>query len=154
MIFVALGTQDKPFTRLLKRLEEADLPEEIVVQAGYTDFSSDKMDVRKYVEKDEYSRLLEEADLVICHAGVGTIMESLQKHKKVIVSPRLSKYGEHQNDHQLEIADTFAKQGYLLELGENDDLLEVYKKAKDFDPVPYETAKGEFVSRLSTYLGL
>ncbi|MBQ1508700.1 MAG: hypothetical protein IIZ47_04700 [Erysipelotrichaceae bacterium] len=154
MIFVTLGTQDKPFTRLLKRIEEADLPEKIVVQAGYTDFSSAKMDVRKYIEKDEFSKLLEEADLVICHAGVGTIMESLKKKKKIIVSPRLAKYGEHQNDHQLEIADTFSKQGYLLELKEEDDLKEVYEQAKNFVPVVYETGGGSFIARLSTYLDL
>jgi len=154
MIFVILGTQDKPFTRLLKMLEEADIDEKIIVQAGYTSFSSEKMEVRDYIPKPEFSKLIEEADLVIAHGGVGTIMECLKKGKKLLVVPRLSKYGEHQNDHQLEITETFAEKGYLIPVYEGDDIKEKIEEAENFTFAHYESTSHSFAEKLSTYLGL
>ena len=154
MIFVILGTQDKPFPRLLKDIEKADLNEDILVQAGYTSFRTEKMEVRDYIPKEEFSKLIDKADLVIAHAGVGTIMECLKKHKKLIVAPRLAKYGEHQNDHQLDIAENFSEKGYLLPYYEGDDLSLVYEKAKTFAFTPYRSEGEGFARKLSTYLGL
>ena len=37
MIFVSLGTQDKPFKRLLDYIENSNIDDEIIVQSGFTD---------------------------------------------------------------------------------------------------------------------
>lgn len=47
--------------------------------------------------------LIDEADLIITHGGVGSVISSVKMWKKEIASPRLAKYGEHTNDHQLQI---------------------------------------------------
>ena len=103
MIFVSLGTQDKPFVRLLDYLEHSNIKDKIIVQAGFTDYESKKFEIHKYLDKDDFDKYIDEADLVICHGGVGTIVSCLNKNKKVLAVPRLSKYKEHQNDHQLQI---------------------------------------------------
>ena len=154
MILVTLGTQDKPFTRLLEAMEHSSCADRIIVQAGFTKFSSQKMDVREYIGKEEFSRLIEEADIVISHGGVGTIMECLRRKKRLIVAPRLAKYGEHQNDHQLEITHAFFEKGYLLKWEEGDDIDQVIEEARTYPFREYDFSGNKFLERLSTYLGL
>ena len=113
MILVTLGTQDKSFKRLLekleKELEEGKIKDEIIVQAGYTEFDSNKMLIKKLIPMDEFDNLIEKCDILITHGGVGSIITGLRKNKKVIAVARLKKYKEHTNDHQLQIIDNFTK---------------------------------------------
>ena len=121
MIFVSLGTQDKPFKRLIDYLENSKINDEIIVQAGFTEYSSDKLKIFKYLPKEDFDNYLKNADYVICHGGVGTIVSSINDGKKVLAVPRLSKYGEHQNDHQLQIVNAYYQKGYILMMNDGDD---------------------------------
>lgn len=152
MIFVSLGTQDKPFTRLLEYLENANIDEEVIVQAGYTKFQSSKLKIFEYIGPDEFKMYLDKASVVITHGGVGTIMQALKAQKPVIACPRLAKYGEHQNDHQLQIINNFAKQGYLLALNEDDVLNDVISKAQSFKPQEFKTNLPNFLAKFENYL--
>lgn len=156
MILVTLGTQDKPFTRLLDKISEqidnGYINEEIIVQAGCTKYSSEKMKIFDLVPMDELDRLTKEADLIITHGGVGSIIGALKYEKKIIVCPRLKKYGEHTNDHQLEITDNFSESGYICAFNENDDFGEVYKKAKDFVPKKFESNAHNMISLVDKFI--
>ncbi|MBR2577575.1 MAG: hypothetical protein IKE38_01465 [Erysipelotrichaceae bacterium] len=152
MIFVSLGTQDKPFKRLLDLLENSDIDDEIIVQAGYTDYESKKMKILKYIDKDDFDEYLRKADYVICHAGVGTIVNCLGLGKKVLTVPRLAKYGEHHNDHQLQIADAYCQKGYILKMSENDDINEKLRELKEFEPEVFVSNNQSFVRRLKNYI--
>ena len=77
MIFVTLGTQDKPFTRILDLIERADLNEEIVVQGGFTEYKSSKMQMHTYFSPEELNKNLQNCRIVITHGGVGSIMQGL-----------------------------------------------------------------------------
>ena len=126
MIFVTLGTQDKHFDRLLKAVYKLETDEKIVAQIGSTEFKSskpeEKFEIHKFLSNEEFEKYMDEARVVITHAGVGTIIYGLKKHKKMIVAARLKKYGEHVNDHQLQILQTFASEGYIIPLENFDDL--------------------------------
>ena len=102
MIFVTLGTQDKHFGRLLKAVYKLETDEKIVAQIGSTEFKSskpeDKFEIHKFLSNEEFKKYMDEARVVITHAGVGTIIYGLKKHKKMIVAARLKKYGEHVNE--------------------------------------------------------
>lgn len=156
MIFVTLGTQDKPFERLLASIEEqiekGNIIEEVVVQAGYTKFSTDKMQVFDLVDREEFVRLVNECNILITHGGVGSILTGLKNNKKVIACPRLYKYGEHMNDHQMQIVSVFAKEGYLLEYQENDDLGEVLKRVADFSPKKFASNTEKFVNMIEQFI--
>lgn len=152
MIFVTLGTQDKPFKRLIDYLENSHIDDEIIVQAGFTDYKSDKLKIYKYIDKDDFDKYIKEADYVICHGGVGTIINCLENNKKVLVVPRLSKYGEHQNDHQLQIASVYADKGYILVMNDNDDIDKKYEELKDFKPKKFVSNNKIFVSNLKKYI--
>ena len=111
MILITLGTQDKPFTRLLvevdRQIELGNIKDKVVVQAGYTKYNSKNMEIFDLIDRDKFSELIASCDLLITHGGVGSILTGLKNKKKVIAVPRLSKYGEHMNDHQIQIIDHF-----------------------------------------------
>ncbi|HLS29340.1 MAG TPA: PssE/Cps14G family polysaccharide biosynthesis glycosyltransferase [Flavobacteriaceae bacterium] len=123
MVFITLGTQNFNFSRLLKAVESAInngvLKEPVVAQIGNNAFSSNVMQCFSFLDKESFNKYIEEAEFVISHAGTGSIITALKKEKKVVVAPRLKKYKEHIDDHQLEILETFAKLNLIIPLKEN-----------------------------------
>lgn len=153
MILVTLGTQDKKFYRLLdmiqKEIDNGKIKDEIIVQAGYSsDYKSDDMKIIDLIPIDEFDELVKKCDILITHGGVGSIITGLKHHKKIIAVPRLKKYKEHTNDHQIQIVDAFAKDGYLLNLDENGKLYKVLKNMKNFIPKKYESNNNSFIKML------
>lgn len=156
MILVLLGTQDKPFTRLLDEIErlkkEKIINDEIVVQAGLTKYKSENMEIHGLIQVDELMKLMKKSDLVITHGGVGSILSALQLDKKVIAIPRLAEYGEHTNDHQIQIVNEFFNTGYILKCDNPSDLESVLKELKKFKPEKYKSNNKKFVKLLEDYI--
>ena len=154
LIFVTLGTQDKAFPRLLEAIQRQidngniSKEEKIIVQAGCTKFKSKHMEIKHYMSIKKFEQLVEEADLIISHAGVGTILTALKKNKKIIAAARLKEYGEHVNDHQLQILENFSEAGYLLALEDFDKLDVLLKKVDDFIPAEFKSNKEYFIEQL------
>lgn len=150
MIFVTLGTQDKHFDRLLKAVYKLETNEKIVAQIGSTEFKSskpeEKFEIHKFLSNEEFEKYMDEARVVITHAGVGTIVYGLKKHKKMIVAARLKKYGEHVNDHQLQILQTFASEGYIIPLENFDDLPKLLEM--EFTPKEWKSNNNTFNRKL------
>ena len=138
MILVTLGTQDKTFVRLLdeidKLINKGIIQDKVIVQAGFTKYSSKNMEIFDLIPQDEFNNLMSKADLVITHGGVGNIISALEKNKKVIAVPRLAKYKEHINDHQTQIIAKFNALGYIIGLQDVDELDMALKKVKKFKP--------------------
>ena len=138
MIFVTLGTQDKSFDRLLKaidkEIETGTIKDKVIVQAGYTKYESKNMEIFDLVDSEEFDKLVDKCDLLITHAGVGSILSAVKKGKKVICVPRLKEYKEHTNNHQKQIAQEFEKEGYILALTDVNQLGEKIKESKKFKP--------------------
>lgn len=156
MILITLGTQDKSFTRILEKVDELInkkiIKEKVIVQAGYTKYESKNMEIFDYVSKNQLEKYIEEASLIITHAGVGTIFDCLKKGKKIIAVPRLSKYREHNNDHQLQIVEEFSKEGFILPIYEMDELEDALKKIKKFKPNKYESNNQNMLELISNYI--
>lgn len=145
MILVLLGTQNNSFHRLLeeieKNIENGSIKEEVIIQAGYTKFEpkTKKQEIKVFrtIPKKDLEELIEKSTLVISHGGVGSMVTANQKGKKVIAVPRYKKYHEHVNDHQVETIEIFAKKGYVMPLKNIEELGQVLKNIKDFEPVVY-----------------
>lgn len=156
MIFVILGTQDKSFERLLNKIEELKkqkiIKDDIVVQSGYTKYNSKIMSIFDYLPMNEFENYINKADLIITHGGAGSILGSLKKNKKVIAVPRLSKYGEHTNDHQLQIVKELANDGYILSCLDLNELGHVIEKSKDFIPKKYVPDNKRVVDTINNYI--
>lgn len=86
MILVTLGTQNNSFHRLLeevqKNIDNGNIKEEVIVQNGYTKFDSKQMKLIKEIPQDEFNKLIDQANLVITHGGVGSIITAITKGKK------------------------------------------------------------------------
>ena len=95
------------------------------------------MEIFDLVDRERFNELMSSCDLLITHGGVGSILTGLKNKKKVIAVPRLSKYGEHVNDHQIQIIERFSEMGYILSLFEDEDLGEKLKEVKKFKPNEY-----------------
>lgn len=142
MILVLLGTQNNSFHRLLEEIEknikDETIKEEVIVQAGYTKFQSHRMRIIDLMSKEQLERFQDEADLIITHGGVGSIISSIEKEKKVIAVPRIHEYGEHVNNHQKEIVKDFNDKGYIIGIEKVEDLKKAIINAKEFEPKKYQ----------------
>ena len=96
--------------------------------------------------QDEFNKYMEEARIIITHAGVGTIILGLKMNKKMIVAARKKEFKEHVNDHQEQILKTFSEEGYILALNDFDDLNDLINK--DFKPKKYKSNTVEFNKKL------
>lgn len=143
MIFVTLGTQDKSFRRLLERIEEliikGVIKDKVIVQAGFTKYNSEVMEIFDLVTKSEFDSYLKQCSLLITHGGVGSLLAGLKNNKKVIAVPRLAKYKEHINDHQLQIIEAFIEKKYIVGVKSLDNLEDALREVKDFKPVKYKS---------------
>lgn len=103
MIFVTVGTQ-LPFDRLVGAVDEwmAVHPNvEALAQIGRTDSAPLHMPSRDILSRDDLRDAMERTTLIVAHAGMGTILTSLQRGIPILVMPRLHRFGEQRNDHQL-----------------------------------------------------
>lgn len=149
MVFVILGTQDKVFPRLLTAIEEQikkGIIDKAIVQAGQTFYQSNKMEIFDFIPRKKMLEYIKKSDYIICHGGVGTILESLDLGKKIIAIPRLKQYGEHENDHQLQIVGEFVERGFVLTCDNLNELDKVIERLKTFKPKQYQSNNENFVN--------
>jgi len=148
MILVTLGTQKEQFTRLLDYIENSKIKDEIIVQAGHTKYNSKKMKIFDFIPYEEMDKYIDDADLIITHAGTGSVLTPLKRGKNVIVCARDMKYDEHVDNHQKELVEVFAGEGYVLELNEDILLDDLMKKIKKFKPKNYVSNTDNYISKL------
>ena len=156
MILVTLGTQDKSFERLLKAvdkaIDEGYIKDKVVVQAGLTPYKSKNMEIFDFIPRDKFEKLIKECDILITHAGVGSILTGLENNKKVIAAARLSEYKEHVNDHQIQILEKFDRLGYILPLKDFDKLGELVKNINKFKPNKYVSNTDNIIKHIEEYI--
>ena len=156
MILVMLGTQNNSFKRLLeeieKNIENGTITDNVIVQSGYTKYESEKMKILDFISREKIEELQEKSDLIITHGGVGSIIQSIKKGKKVIAVPRLHKYGEHVNDHQKEIVELFNKKQYIIGIKDVSELSNAIKKIKEFKPEKYEADNSKLINIVDNFI--
>jgi UDP-N-acetylglucosamine transferase subunit ALG13 len=113
MIFVSVGTHEAPFDRMLRAVCELGLDEQLVIQYGPSTFRCEGAIQTEYLPFDEVVEHIREARAVVMHAGVGSVMISLANGKRPVVMARLHQYGEHVDDHQLELARRLESHGLV-----------------------------------------
>ncbi|MDO8506975.1 MAG: glycosyltransferase [bacterium] len=107
-IFVTVGNDYHSFHRLIEKIDNiaSKIDAEFVIQYGYSDYIPKNIkQSHKFLDREEYNKKFGEADLIISHSGIGTMIDTIQKKKKMLLVPKQYKYGEHFNDHQSEIAE-------------------------------------------------
>lgn len=102
MIFVAVGTQ-APFDRLIEAMDRwASVHSErrVLAQVGNSRAATRAIDTRRWMGTREFEDAMRNAELVITHAGMGTILNALRLEVPLLIMPRQARLGEHRDDHQ------------------------------------------------------
>ena len=110
------------------------------------------MEIFDLIDRENFDKLINECDILITHGGVGSILTGLRNDKKVIVCPRLSKYNEHVNDHQIEIVEKFSELGLILPFYENDDLNKILNHVKSFKPKKFKSNTNNIISLIEDFI--
>lgn len=106
MIFVTVGTGQFQFDRLLQAIDKAiankNIADDVIAQIGSSVFKPQLFKYEKFMDFDRMVKLIKESEIVISHAGVGSLMLCLTLDKIPILFPRRKCFGELPDDHQLE----------------------------------------------------
>ena len=154
MIFVTIGSVIA-FDRLVEAVDAvaAEHPDEDwFAQIGDGTYLPTHMAYARYVDRDEFERRVAEADLLIGHAGMGTISAALAAGKPLLVMPRDDARGEHVDDHQFLTADLFAADGHVLVAREAGDMAGMLDELRSFEPTPRESTAAGVGERVGRFL--
>lgn len=126
-IFITLGSQKFQFNRLLKAVDELCEKEiikaqNVFAQIGYSDYIPKNYKYENFLDRDKFGMEMEKADIVVTHGGTGAIIGAVKLGKKVIAVPRLAKYGEHVDDHQLQLIKQFDDLNLIYSCKATEDL--------------------------------
>lgn len=119
MIFVILGTQDVPFTRMLKMVDQLidkfNISEEVIAQIGHTGFNPKNFTCIPFMNERDFQEHIKRASVIITHAGSGALFSAIKLGKKAIAVARLKKYKEMPDNHQTELVKKLSLEGYILD---------------------------------------
>lgn len=156
MIFITLGSQKFQFNRLLKTVDElveqGTIKEEVFAQIGYSDYKPVNYSYKQFLNRDEFAAMEGKADIVITHGGTGAIIGAVKRDKKVIAVPRLAKYGEHVDDHQLQLLKEFEEMNIIVACYDTEKLADAYNTAKNVELQPYKSNQQAIIDSIEAYL--
>ena len=115
-VVVTLGSERFSFARAVEGIASSLAADTVVLwQVGHTPVPADLIgSIHQWVPSDELSRAVSEADVVITHAGVGSILNALRAGVAPVVIPRRATFQEHVDDHQVELALELHERGIVV----------------------------------------
>lgn len=157
MIFVTLGSQKFQFNRLLKEIDRlidiGVIKEEVIAQIGASDYKPYNYKYYDFLTQDEFKDYMDKCNLVITHAGTGAIITALKKDKKVIAIPRLAKYGEHVDDHQIQLINEFKELNFIEPVYEIEELENAILSVDNKKYNKYVSNTKTIIEDIKKYLG-
>jgi UDP-N-acetylglucosamine transferase subunit ALG13 len=156
MIFLTVGHQ-MPFDRMIRIVDgwAAKSPAvPIFAQIGESDYRPRHLEFTQILTRREFDAQLDRSSSVISHAGTGTIIQVLAKGKPLLVFPRLSRFAETRNDHQVGTARHFAASGQLMAAFDEMQFLACLDRFREFRPKRgiSGAASPELLSRLRCFI--
>ena len=157
MIFLTVGTYPLSFDRLICAIDnlirDGLISEKVFAQIGDCGkYEPRHMEYVKIMDKDSFDKIFYEASGIISHAGIGVITMALECEKAILVMPRMRKYKEIVNDHQIETAEKFEQLGHILAAYDEKDLSVKIKQLASFMPKKRIAQVDEVAERISKFL--
>ena len=156
-IFITLGSQKFQFNRLLiavDKLCEKNIiyGDDVFAQTGYSDYVPRNFSYNNFLDREEFSVEMGKADIVITHGGTGAIIGAVKKGKKVIAVPRRAKYGEHVDDHQLQLVGQFKELDLICECDDTNELADAIEKVKYTKYAVYKSNTEQILNSIEKYI--
>lgn len=156
MIFITLGSQKFQFNRLLEEIdrlvEVGKIEEEVFAQIGYSDYIPRNYKYKKFLDREEFSKSMKGSNKVITHGGTGAIIGAVKQGKKVIAVPRLKKFNEHVDDHQLEIIGQFTENSFIESVVDIKDLERALIKIENKELRPYVSNTNKIIESIELFI--
>ena len=156
MIFITLGSQKFQFNRFLKEIDklidDGVIEDEVFAQIGASEYIPRNYKYEYFLDRNRFAEIMNSCDTVITHGGTGVIIGAVKKGKRVIAVPRLAKYGEHVDDHQLQLLHQFDDLQLICACYEMNDLGECYKNLKTMQFRPYVSNTDVVIASIDEYL--
>ena len=131
--FVSIGNANQSFSRLLEAIavlaEQGELPLPVIVQHGHTPFVSTSCKAIDFMAMEDFSEYVQSAELLIIHAGAGSMIHACQAGKVPVVMPRRACFAEHIDDHQVELVAAFEQSGLVVRIDDEEDLSDTARRA-------------------------
>lgn len=124
LVFGSVGTDYHPFHRMIEWIDSwlddgGRLVARAVIQSG-TSKPSRRAESISYLAFDDLQTYIRLATTLVSHGGPATVMDCCRLGIKPIVIPRLSRFGEHVDNHQVAFARMMASQG-LIEVADTEE---------------------------------
>ncbi len=156
MIFITLGSQKFQFNRLLRAADEliasGALQEEVFAQTGYSDYKPKHFAFQPFLNREEYAARIRQAEIVITHGGSGAIIGAVKAGKKVIAVPRRQQFGEHVDDHQLQLVRQFSRTNIAYACDDCMKLAEAVEKVRNMSFLPYQSCTDRIIESIDEYI--
>lgn len=155
--FVSVGNANQPFCRLIDAVIAIvdELPGPVMIQHGHTPArTAAGVTLVERMEMEAFSREVAKAELLIMHAGAGSLIHAIQAGKVPVVMPRRAEKGEHIDDHQLELAAALVQEKRIVVAQGPEDLAKAVQQARKLQATGSETVQKEaaLVQRVSALL--
>ncbi len=157
-VFITVGGH-MPFDRLISCVDEwASTKDDLdfLAQIGPGDYTPRHMNWERNLSPIEYESRMKSSDLVIAHAGMGTIISALRFSVPMILMPRLARLNEMRNDHQVDTAERFDQLG-LVEICPDQEHLARKLRSFEFDTQGSHRlgphASKTLLDRISNFIG-
>lgn len=156
MIFLTVGHQ-MPFDRLVRAVDDwagrRIRGEDVFAQIGGGTYKPRNFQFVDHLSPEDFNLWMEHAGGIVAHAGTGTIIAALKLGKPLLVLPRLSKYGETRNDHQVPTARHFADSGRVLAAWHESEVADLLDHLESFHPrgTLDDQASPELINRLHRF---
>jgi UDP-N-acetylglucosamine transferase subunit ALG13 len=156
MIFVTVGT-DSPFDRLIQVVDNWARDRnrsDVFAQVGNGGYEPQFISFKRRLSPLEFADRVQDACVVVAHAGMGTILSALYLEKPILVMPKIASLGEQRNEHQSATAMHMARMGWVTVAFNEAELREKLEEVDvmvSVGPIP-AVASGPLVGGLRKFI--
>ncbi len=135
-LFVTVGAEKLSFNRLLKIVDQyvfsGIFPNDTFIQIGHSSYHPRYCSYCRFLDYYDMEDIIAGSDVILSHAGMGTVILCLKHGKIPILFPRKVCFREHVDDHQSIFAQTMSKKGIVLTAFSPEQLQRIYLNFERF----------------------
>jgi UDP-N-acetylglucosamine transferase subunit ALG13 len=157
VIFATVGAQ-MPFDRLTRAVDgwaRENPGVEVFAQIGRADYLPKYIKYERFISPPDFRRLVAAADVIVAHAGMGSIITALEFGKPIIVMPRRGALKETRNDHQVDAARYFQGEDRIIVAFDEQELADKLNRVGDLaghNAIISDRASPQLISTLTNFI--
>jgi len=134
VIFVTIGSMF-PFDRLIREMDHWAAKtgrNDVFAQIGSGSYLPQNMEYARKLSQTDFSGVMAKAELIVAHAGMGTVITAGQVGNPLVLLPRIQAWGEHTSDHQIATANWLRDKPGIFVADTDADLPSTIASALDY----------------------